>query len=416
MNIIILAISFCLPLFPRLLAVLIILLVLFWLFSGNLKDRFFLFLNNKIALFFSAFYFLHIIGLFYSDNFKSGLADIETKLSLLIFPIFFSTMKEKIDIHKVLKVFILGCFITSAVCFSKALYLYLTQGVNKFFYSDFSLFLHPSYFALYLNLAIITLFIWNFNTEPDSKNIMRVVRNYFSILFFLVTIVFLSSKIGIISLLFTLISACAYLLFVKKKYLNTLIHFLFFFIVMYFFFVYFINESRFATLQNIMSNVQFQQINSSETDTLAKNFINYGTTESSQVRYLVWHESIELIKENWLFGFGIGDFKDKLLDRCKAKKMWWTYEKKINSHNQFLQTMGVLGIPGIFLLIGGFVIAIIHSIKYRKYIYANFLIFLFLNFMVESMLERQAGVIFFAFFNSLLFFSDGFAITDKHYD
>src|SRR3970282_426907 len=106
-NFILFAFAFCLPLFPKLLPPLIILLVFFWLFAGNLKERILMFFKNKIAIFISGFYFLHLTGLFYSDNLKFGFADIEIKLSLLIFPFLFSTIKEKPDSERILRIFIL---------------------------------------------------------------------------------------------------------------------------------------------------------------------------------------------------------------------------------------------------------------------------------------------------------------------
>ncbi len=299
----------------------------------------------------------------------------------------------------------MGCFVASFACFSKAIYLFYTMGSNNFFYTDFSLFLHPSYFALYLNLAIIALFFWNFNSETTGFLKINKVLNYFLILIFAVTIILLSSKMGVLSLLVSYVLSYAYLFFYKKKFVKTLAHFFVFSVIMYFSYLYIIKKTRFSSLHNITESVQFKKINSSETDSLARNSIDYATTESSQVRYLVWHESVELIKKNWLYGVGTGDIKDILLERYKEKKMWWTYEKKMNSHNQFLQSWGALGIPGIFLLLGGFVVAFYHSIKRRKFIYSGLLLLLILNFMVESMLETQAGVIFFAFFNSLFCFT-----------
>lgn len=399
MNFILFAFAFCLPLFPKLLPPLIILLFFFWLVAGNLKERLLLFFKNKTAVFFSAFFFLHLIGLFYSNNLKYGFVDIETKLSLLIFPFLFSTIREKIDKDRILRIFILGCFTASAACFLKAAYLFFSSAANNFFYTDFSLFLHPSYFAVYLNLAILILLIWNFNLDSFYKKII----NYSLIVFFSITIIFLSSKMGIISLIIPFIVSYCCLFFVKKKYLKTIIHFFVFFIVILISYKYIITETRFATLHNI-ENFNFQQLNQAEADSLAKPDMVYKITESNQIRYLVWIEAIKLVRENWLAGVGTGDIKDELLKKYEKDNLWWILEKKYNAHNQFLQTWGALGIPGILFILGGFIIAFYQSIKKRKFIYFGFLLLLILNFLVESMLETQAGVIFFAFFNSLFCF------------
>ena len=43
--------------------------------------------------------------------------------------------------------------------------------------------------------------------------------------------------------------------------------------------------------------------------------------------------------------------------------------------------------------------------KEGNWLYAFFLFSIIFNFLVESMLEKQSGVIYFAFFNALLYFT-----------
>jgi O-antigen ligase len=43
-------------------------------------------------------------------------------------------------------------------------------------------------------------------------------------------------------------------------------------------------------------------------------------------------------------------------------------------------------------------------LKQKKYIYTLFLVIIIINFMTESILETQSGVIFFAFFNTIFFY------------
>jgi O-antigen ligase len=78
------------------------------------------------------------------------------------------------------------------------------------------------------------------------------------------------------------------------------------------------------------------------------------------------------------------------------------FNEQLNSHNQFLQTFLALGLPGILLLLSLFVFPIINSLKTKNYILFCFLVIVFLNFLTESMLETISGVVFFAFFYSLL--------------
>ena len=60
------------------------------------------------------------------------------------------------------------------------------------------------------------------------------------------------------------------------------------------------------------------------------------------------------------------------------------------------------GIIGLFILLLMFIIPFIDAIKQKNIVLQTFLILMFLNFLFESMLNTQAGTIFFGFFYSIL--------------
>jgi len=77
-------------------------------------------------------------------------------------------------------------------------------------------------------------------------------------------------------------------------------------------------------------------------------------------------------------------------------------KRRYNFHNQYLQTFGTIGIFGFLVLIYLLVMPFITAIKKLDYLVAIFLFIICSSFLTESMLERQAGVAFFAFFYTLL--------------
>ena len=79
------------------------------------------------------------------------------------------------------------------------------------------------------------------------------------------------------------------------------------------------------------------------------------------------------------------------------------YDEKLNTHNQYLQTTIALGMVGFIILVLSLLAPLVQAIKKRNQLYVLFLLLFIINILVESMLETQAGVIFFAFFNSLIF-------------
>ena len=125
--------------------------------------------------------------------------------------------------------------------------------------------------------------------------------------------------------------------------------------------------------------------------------------ESNAERLVVWQAGIQLIKVHPLFGVGTGDVKDALLAEYQKENKLVVYNLKLNAHNQYIQTFIALGIPGVLLLIFMLLYPGVLALRRIHIIYFSFLAVFFINNLVESMLEVQAGVLYFAFFNSLFF-------------
>lgn len=125
--------------------------------------------------------------------------------------------------------------------------------------------------------------------------------------------------------------------------------------------------------------------------------------KSTAQRELIWDHSIQLIKQHPIFGVGLGDGNDELQAQyLEIGEMDMAY-KKLNAHNQFFQTTIQLGLLGLLSLISIVVYPLLNP-RNKSVFFITFLtvIIVILNFLTESMLERQAGVIFLAFVSSLL--------------
>ena len=131
---------------------------------------------------------------------------------------------------------------------------------------------------------------------------------------------------------------------------------------------------------------------------------NVNTQKSSAVRLLIWECAYNLFQEQPIFGYGNGDVNDKLNSKYEERGITLARSLSLNAHNQYLQTLLGTGMLGLILL--GLILAIPFalSIKYKNYLYTMFVIIVSINFLPESMLETQAGTMFFGYFNSVLFF------------
>jgi O-antigen ligase len=113
------------------------------------------------------------------------------------------------------------------------------------------------------------------------------------------------------------------------------------------------------------------------------------------VREQVWKSSFDLIKEAPYFGYGIGDVQLVLNNKHKLNE--FRRIKGMNAHNQYLQFLLSFGavFTGIILLV--LLTLLRNLIKEKEFLLLYFWSVLLLFSVSESILQRQWGVIIFAF-------------------
>lgn len=347
------------------------------------------FTQTGFVILFTSFYLIHIVGLFYTDNLQAGWKDLQLKLSILLFPLLFSVSASfiRINTEKLLASFIAGCTAAGVSCLVISAFHFYHEPIREyFFYSRLSWFLHPAYYSLYLNFAMAFL-SWN-RLKNTNRNNINTAAFYSLNFFFAVLIILLSSKIGIITMVLLVLFYIFLNLTNFKKTKNFLILLGVVIILVSTFFILRISSDRFMTMKEFF-----------QTDT-----IDVTTIESTAARKLVWKSAVILLKEDWLWGVGNGDVNDVLKTQYQKTGLTGVYEEGLNAHNQFLQTWLGLGIPGLLLLLTNTIVMMVYSLGRRNYLLSIFLFLICSNFLTESMLQRQAGVLFFSFFFSVLIF------------
>ena len=124
--------------------------------------------------------------------------------------------------------------------------------------------------------------------------------------------------------------------------------------------------------------------------------------DSTTGRIEIWKLAGELIQENILLGTGTGDVRDELVKTYYANDFEYGYSKKLNAHNQYLQIWATVGIIGILLFVLALLLPLLNIKSYPQFLFPMFVLIIALNAMTESTMEVQRGVLFFAFFYSLL--------------
>ena len=142
-------IAFLLPLYKQGIPVLISILILRWLLSGQflrLPQAVIASRHRATILMFAVLYLIHLIGMINTNNIRSGLFDLEVKASLLIFPLIFvtldpRTLEEKWMI-RVWFAFIGGCLSSLLFGLGRAFWMWQQSGdIMSFFYNFIAIYI-----------------------------------------------------------------------------------------------------------------------------------------------------------------------------------------------------------------------------------------------------------------------------------
>ena len=360
-----------------------------WLLEGGIGQKLKAFYSNKYAWLFASLFLLHVVGMIYTSYAQIGWFTIQVKASLIVFPVLFAS-EGVMDSKKqkpFMYAFITGCICNGLICLGYAIWKYYTLHVSEFNYMQFSIFLHPSYYSMYIDMAIVFIAYLFMSKEISLITIEKIVLT-FCLAFFALMIVLLQSKAGQITTALLFVAMLIALAMKKgvKWRIVMLLGIAIFGAIAY----------RYISSGNSRIFSAFQ---------IASGNMDRKSPESTQVRYYVWQASMEIIHQHPIIGTGTGDADSVLQKQYVKDGDTGALEHHLNSHNEYLQIAVALGCIGVMVLLACLLLPLFKSIKERRYVYMAFIVIILINFLVESMLETQAGTMFYGLLNSLLMFN-----------
>jgi len=121
-------------------------------------------------------------------------------------------------------------------------------------------------------------------------------------------------------------------------------------------------------------------------------------------RFEFWKAAIGVMAQNPVIGVGTGDVQTHMQEQYESMGSQLSQKFRKRPHNQFISLAVAFGILGLIWFGITLVYPIIWNPNKIDKIYFCFLTIALLSMIGEDTLETQAGVSFFAFFNSLLLF------------
>lgn len=375
--------------------------ILIWVFLSIIQFKKERLNRNHFLLLLPILYLIYTVSFFLSQNQSIGF--LEHKLSFIAFPlIFFLRKYDGLERKKVFNYFIFGLFAASIFCLVYAGYrsIQYVDGVwsfrpnleqgrgffessifggNYFFGKDLSIFHQTVYFSIYLCTGI-TLLVF------DWASIAKKYRLGL-ILFFTGIIFLISNKAGL------LIIATVFLIWLFSLAISLRIKLLMLTTgLIVFGSIIFLNP-RYKNSFNKMIKGEIS--------------IEKMARYDYKIRLLNWDAAIDLIKQEPLWGYGIGDSQNELNKKYKEKGYITPLKNSHNAHNQFLQTYIECGVIGFLWIVMIFwnMSRIAISLKDQRAFLIGIISILFLSLMFESIFSRFSGISFFSFLVCIVFFS-----------
>lgn len=339
-------------------------------------------INKRVFLFFAVFFVAIALTIFYSDNKVYGINKLTTMASLLVFPVIFSLIPDSATTiickkrHLFFWIFICSVFLMNVVpfiWFKLTLYGWdnmiehfptlLTTNIGKWS-------IHPIYASILICIAIIfSLFLWLEKPNPIKLTLLVVIN------LVLISFLLLYSKKGPLFALAVVFSL--FIIFQKRKQ--------------------FFLPSIFILFSLIILIVIIPRTRERFSELVAIENVKSAKQTSTNIRYSIYETTLNLINENKLLGYGIGDYNDTLHNQFQKEGAQALLGKKYNAHNQYLSLMLSGGVIILFVFLTVLGINLVYAIRFDNQLLILLIVFYGIIMFTENILERESGVIYFAF-------------------
>jgi O-antigen ligase len=351
-----LLVAFSLPLFIKLNSLSII---AFAVFAATTRFRYLRIRN--ISLLFLIYFVLHLLGMLYSENRTDGWALVERSTPYLLLPLLLACAPDltRKDIHKIFVAFVIGTILSAILNYGYSFSVNIDSE---------PLMIYRVYLAMYLVMSLALIYGLWLAYRPAGKR--QEIALWLGGLLTVLLIVAFQTKMAILI-------ACVIILGIffsaPIKPALRLATFAFFVFLLVATALYPETSSRFIEL--------FKR--------------------GDLPRLYNWQASVQLIEQYFFTGVGTGDALNAL--NTKRDVSWFDAFKTYNAHNQYLETFLRFGVVGFVTLLSILYYQIRIAIKTKNFFYSSFLLIFSLSMLTESMLVRNKGITFFAFFSGLNF-------------
>lgn len=396
--------AFSIPLKFIFSTVCLIIVAILWIMQGSWKQAFKNIRERKALWAWPILYSLLIISYFYSSDKSQAAFDLKIKLAYLILPLMIGAGLSNLSRKAIEQVFlslITGVVVCGIIALIHATIVwYPEKYFYAFFYHELVDLTDPNavYTAWYciFSIAMLLFMPW----YHYFQGIYKAVR-YTMLVFLLVFFVLLSARMFI--LLFVLFIVPYFIKVAFKNKTRGLIVAVLSIISIYF--TYNVVEHTNNPIKKRYSDMLNSDLSVAWLDDYSE--VEEGEMNNVALRIFLWRLGVESVRDNnaWLTGLGNGDVHNTLREKMRSYKVQNIDNPdetkrpgfaNANLHNMFIQTLVMIGIPGLLVLLWAVVFPVFYMHKVAPF--QPFLVFhitSILFMMQEAVLQTQAGIFFY---------------------
>ncbi|MEI9918790.1 MAG: O-antigen ligase family protein [Bacteroidota bacterium] len=323
-------------------------------------------IQNPLAWLLPLFFLLHVVGVLYSENVANAWTNVDKKIAFIVAPLIIVPAKSFTtkEIRWLCWSFVGTCLAGSITCLLDVMFRSDGDWWSRVSYTDLAsgIGMHPTYLSLYCLVSVLIVF----------KTITNRWITATLIIYFLVFIVFLSSRIVIIStalvMLAVAIGNSRRILMIACVAIMAL--------------ALFVNPVSFYR--------NFRQYTK---ENFAWPPAKMSDNPISIRMSLLWLSMKAVGETNPVIGAGTGDVNDTIAalgDKYDAHNILNTSDP----HNQYLHTYIALGAMGLLTLLAVFLTPLWMLFRQKEFVVCAGIIAFMLIGMTESLLELQKGIVF----------------------
>jgi O-antigen ligase len=341
--------------------------------------------------------FISIIATIYTINPHAAFTEWTLRIPLLLFPVVF--LLNGLDLKKYRENLLLGF---SLVCAATVFYLFAVVLFTIRFYHmplkamfgegftnhNFAgpINIHATFFSFQLLIAVV--YLLSVLIRGGVSRSLKIVCIISSV-FLIGGIIQLSSK-SILAILFVIVNVILPLYLLKGRQRRR-----------------YMLAGLVATMLGITGILSISTFRTRYVTLLKQDIVTDKTIpHNSDSRIERWRVAAARIKEKPLLGYGSGSEIGLLKDDFYDAKMYSSFLKGLNSHNQYISFLLKSGVWGLAVYLLTLFYGFKMALKKNDVLLISFMLIIAVVSLAENVLDVDKGVMFYSFFFSFFLFSD----------